>query len=84
MNRHAKRGLCAEWNNAEPFFSVRTMWLAGSQFPDQGLTLGRDNDELRILTTRPPGTSLFSLKKEGNSDRGDNVDNIGRHCVRAF
>lgn len=57
MNRHAKRGLCAEWNNAEPFFSVRTMWLAGSQFPDQGLTLGRDNDELRILTTRPPGTS---------------------------
>ena len=60
------------------------MWLAGSQFPDQGLTPGHDNDKLRILTSRPPGTSLFSLKKEGNSNIGDNVANIRRHCVHAF
>ena len=75
MNRQVKCGLYTKWNNTETFFSLHHV-IARSQFTDQGLTLGHGNDKLGILTTRPPGNSLFSLKKEENSDIGDNVDDI--------
>ena len=46
---------------AQIFFFGCPVWLAGYQFPIQGLNLGPQQWKLGVLTTRPPGNSFQIL-----------------------
>ena len=49
------------------FIFVRVTWHVGSQFPDQGLNLSPLHWKFRVLTTGPPGKSLWYLLKVESS-----------------